>query len=47
MEKTIYMTGPRYSGYVPTCEWGLSTIAARFAQKESRFWASNLQILEL
>ena len=45
LEKTIYMTGPRYSGYVPTCEYALSTIAVRFTQKESQFWASSLQIL--
>jgi hypothetical protein len=45
IEKTIYMVGPRYSGYVPTCEWGLGTIDRRFATKESRFWASNLYIV--
>ena len=45
IEKTIYMIGPRYSGYVPTCEWGLSTIDRRFATKESRFWASGMYIV--
>jgi hypothetical protein len=45
IEKTIYMIGPRYSGYVPTCEYGLNTITWRFAQKEGRFWASDLRII--
>jgi hypothetical protein len=45
MEKSIYMIGPRYDGVVPPCEAALNTIASRFAQKESRFWNSDLQIL--
>ena len=45
IEKTIYMVGPRYSGYLPACEYALSTIAVRFTQKESQFWASSLQIV--
>jgi hypothetical protein len=45
IEKTIFMLGPRYSGYVPTCEYGLSTIDVRFRLKEGRFWASNLYIV--
>ena len=45
LEKTIYMIGPRYDGDVPPCEAGLGKIASRFAEKESRFWNSDLQIL--
>lgn len=46
LEKGIYMTGTRYDGALPACEAGLGTIASRFAQKESRFWNSNLEILD-
>ncbi len=46
LEKTIYMTGPNFDGVLPPCEAALDKIASRFAQKESRFWSSNLQILD-
>jgi hypothetical protein len=45
LEKSIYLTGPNYDAALPPCEAALDKIAARFAQKESRFWNSNLQIL--
>jgi hypothetical protein len=45
LEMNFYMSGPRYDGVLPPCEAGLDTIASRFAQKESQFWNSNLQIL--
>jgi len=45
LEKGIYLIGPRYDGVLPPCEAGLDVIAQRFAQKEGRFWNSNLQIL--
>ncbi len=45
LEKTFYMTGTRYDGVLPECDAALGTIAARFAQKEGRFWNSDLQIL--
>ena len=45
LEKTFYMTGPRYDAVLPACEAALDKIASRFAQKESRFWNSELQIL--
>jgi hypothetical protein len=45
LEKSIYLSGPRYDGVLPACEAGLDTIASRFAQKESRFWNSDLAIL--
>ena len=45
LEKNFYLSGPRYDGILPPCEAGLDTIAWRFAQKESRFWNSALEIL--
>jgi hypothetical protein len=45
LEKSIYLSGPRYDGVLPACEAGLGTIASEFAQKEGRFWNSQLQIL--
>jgi len=45
LEKSIYLSGPRYDGVLPPCEAGLGTITYRFAQKESRFWNSDLQIV--
>src|SRR5499433_4533650 len=45
LEKSIYLIGPRYDGVLPPCEAALGTIASRFAQKEGRFWNSDLQIL--
>lgn len=45
LEKNFYLSGPNYDGALPPCEAGLDTIAWRFAQKESRFWNSDLQIL--
>lgn len=44
LEKNFWMSGPRYDGVLPACAAGLDTIAARFAQKEGRFWNSDLQI---
>ena len=45
LEETFYMSGPRYDGVLPPCEAALGKIASRFAQKEGRFWNSDLQIL--
>src|SRR5690348_10229194 len=45
LEKSIFLIGPRYDGVLPPCEAGLDTITYRFAQKESRFWNSALQIV--
>ena len=45
LEMNFYLSGPRYDGVLPPCEAALGTIVSRFAQKESQFWNSNLQIL--
>ncbi|MGI8527758.1 MAG: hypothetical protein ACR2K5_16620 [Pseudolabrys sp.] len=47
LEKNFYLSGPRYDGVVPACEDGVGDIISGFATKESRFWNSNLQILEI
>lgn len=46
LEKTFYMSGANYDGVLPPCEAGLGKIASHFAEKESRFWNSSLQILD-
>ena len=46
LEKNFYLSGPNYDGVLPPCEAALSTISSRFAEKEGRFWNSNLQILD-
>src|SRR5579872_3105246 len=45
LEKSIYLIGPRYDAALPTCDAALNTITWRFAEKESQYWNSNLQIL--
>jgi len=46
LEKNFYLSGPNYDGDLPPCEAALGKIATRFAEKESRFWNSDLQILD-
>jgi hypothetical protein len=46
LEKNFYLSGPNYDGVLPPCEAALGRIAARFGEKESRFWNSDLQILD-
>ena len=45
LEKTFYLSGPRYDAALPACDAALDKIAWRFARKESRFWNSDMQIL--
>jgi hypothetical protein len=45
LEKLFYMPGADYSGQLPACNAALGAIAAQFAEKESRFWNSDLQII--
>jgi hypothetical protein len=44
LELNFSLSGPRYDGALPPCEAALDTISSRFAQKEGRFWNSNLTI---
>jgi len=46
LEKNFYLSGQNYDGVLPPCEAALGRIAARFGEKESRFWNSDLQILD-
>jgi hypothetical protein len=46
LEKNFYLSGPNYDGVLPPCEAALGRIAARFGEEESRFWNSDLQILD-
>jgi hypothetical protein len=43
-EMNFYLSGPRYDGNLPACESVLGKISSRFADKESTFWNSTLQI---
>ncbi|MDQ8729008.1 hypothetical protein [Bradyrhizobium sp. LHD-71] len=45
-EKNFWLEGPRYDSVVPPCEAMLGKVAKNFADKESKFWNSSLQILE-
>ena len=44
LEMNFGLFGPRYDGVLPPCEWALGTISSQFADKESTFWNSALQI---
>lgn len=46
LEKNFYLSGPRYDGVLPPCDYPyvLSKIAARFAEKEETFWNSALKV---
>jgi hypothetical protein len=43
-ELNFWLSGPRYDGELPQCDAALGTITSKFAQKEGRFWNSNLTI---
>jgi hypothetical protein len=49
IEKNFYLWGPRYDAVLPQCDswWALGEIKAKFGQKESRFWVSDLQIVQI
>ncbi len=44
LEKGFWLEGPRYDSDVPPCEAMLDKLAARFAEKERKFWNSTLEI---
>ena len=46
LERNFWLSGPNYDNVVPPCEAGLSEISSGFADKESRFWNSPLQIVD-
>jgi hypothetical protein len=47
LELNFWLSGPRYDGVVPLCDepGPLAKIMSRFAEKESRYWNSALQIV--
>ena len=46
LELNFWLSGPRYDGELPSCDSSaaLHSIASKFAQKEGRFWNSDLTI---
>jgi hypothetical protein len=44
LERNTYLSGPRYDARIAPCEAALGFISAQFAEKESKFWNSALQI---
>jgi len=44
LERGIYLSGPRYDGDMRGCGEALGTIVQQFAEKEGKFWNSDLQI---
>lgn len=49
LEKNFYLPGPGYEARLPPCDHpgALHRIASTFAEKESKFWNSDLQIHEI
>jgi hypothetical protein len=47
IEKNIWLSGPRYTRDIPGCDYQgvVDRIAANFGTKESRFWNSELRIV--
>jgi hypothetical protein len=45
LEKSFFMSGANYSGYLPPCDSALDAITVQFREKEGRYWNSDLQIL--
>jgi hypothetical protein len=45
LEKNFYLSGPKYDGNLPPCESVLGRVSSDFADKESTFWNSSLQIV--
>lgn len=48
LEKNFWLSGPRYDAVLPPCEYPavLQRISLHFAEKETKFWNSQLRILD-
>ena len=46
LERGIWLNGPRYDSDLPPCEAALYDLTNRFAEKERKFWNSDLQITD-
>ena len=44
IERGIWLSGPRYDGDMRSCNEALGTISQQFAEKESKYWNSALEI---
>jgi hypothetical protein len=46
LELNFWLSGPRYDGVLPACDYpaALDKVRARFAEKEGTYWNSNLTI---
>ena len=44
LERGIWLSGPRYDGDMAQCGDVLGTISSQFAEKESKYWNSSLEI---
>jgi hypothetical protein len=44
LERGIWLSGPRYDGEMGQCGDALGAISYQFAEKESKYWNSGLQI---
>jgi len=47
LELNFYLSGPRYEGVLPPCDYGpvFDKIGSKFGRKEEAFWASDLTIV--
>jgi hypothetical protein len=47
LELNFWLSGPRYDGVIPPCDYpdALVKISARFNERENSFWTTNLKIL--
>jgi hypothetical protein len=47
LEKNFYLSGPRYDGVLPPCDYpdALIKISSRFNEKENNFWNTDLRIV--
>ena len=47
LEMNFYLSGPRYEGVVPPCDYpdALIKISSRFNERENNFWNTNLKIV--
>lgn len=44
LEMNFWLSGPRYDGQMGQCEQALYAISSQFAEKESTYWNSRLEI---
>ena len=49
LEMNFYLSGPRYEGVLPPCDFpdALVKISSRFNEKENRFWNTDLKIVSV